>query len=289
MKYIKLLLVFLILGGGIVLALNWGSLFGGTPEEEGFASEDGIDINAECDRIRKDWDTKKAWDESVYQSHRDRIDRYKGMEVLSRTGFNTLNNALREESVNATCLGYRTALKAGSQFNHQQLVTEFKGVERVKELEGLQEDSRIKEIENIHGYYTKVRNFVGSSHTITARFDTTKTQWQSFDYLQRNILSSAKQLRESSLYKEMSTVPGFDEGLNETKLRSDTESQRKRFYQSLCDQIISYFSAITPTEDRVRLLNSIYKLFVQEDTGYVAVEKLARFTGEYQVKEYNNE
>lgn len=286
MKALKLLLVFLVVAGGIFLALFWGNLFGSEGEEEDteFVTEDLVDIEAQCDSIRAAWRSESGWNETLYTKWRQRIDRRKEMKYFSQRGYTTVNNALRESVANASCNGYMSALQDAKFFDHSLLLTRYRGVEKLKELENMGSDSRIKKVEQMHKLYTDIRNFVSSNHAITPKFDTAKTAWTSFDATRNSILAKARNLSSDALYKEMSMVPGFAAGLDIQNLTQTLDSQRKKFYQGLSAQIIAYFESRSHTQERANLLGQIFENFSNQESDY-GVRELSRYVVGYDVEQ----
>lgn len=274
MKTVKLLSIFVLLVGAIFLALNWSSLFPDDSNKDEFTSEDKIDISAECSKIRDAWEAQKKWSADLYKSEREDIDQSKAMGLFSREGYNTVNNCLRESAANKACDDYLTALHDSKDFSDASLQSAYKGVKFMKDAEKMEKDPRIQDVEKRHQLYTSIRNFVNSSHTITPHFDVVSTEWTSFASAQNSILTQARNYRQNPLFSEMSHISGFTSGLDEAKLKEITNPQRGRFYTSLSQQIINYFRSETPTEDKQRLLNQIYRNFTYQESDY-GVDSLA--------------
>ena len=279
MKAIKLLVIFLVITGGIFLALNWGSLFGGTIKGDNYAEEDMIDIREKCDEIRNAWSAQTEWSDELYKTIREDIDQSKSMGMFSREGYNTVNNCLRETSTNKACDCYMSALHAKS-FSDNNLQKAYKGVISIKNHEKLNDEPRVNSIEKLHNLYNEISKFVKSSHTITPKFNTETADWVSFSSTQNAILEKAKKYRGNTLFKEMQNIPGFQSGLSEEYLKKTTNQQRKSFYQELSSQIIVYFNSVEPTPDKVNLLNQIYKNFTYQESDY-GVDELATLKVNY--------
>ncbi|MBO5628983.1 MAG: hypothetical protein J5965_07865, partial [Aeriscardovia sp.] len=207
------------------------------------------------------------------------IDQSKAMGLFSLEGYNTVNNCLRETSTNKACDGYMSSLHASS-FNATELQKAYQGVMAIKAYEKLNDEPRVKKIENIHNLYTSISSFIKSSHTISPKFDTNSADWVSFSNAQNGILQKAKGYRDNALFKEMENIPEFRSGLNEEYLKKQTSPQRKGFYQNLSSQIIDYFNSVEPTPDKINLLNQIYKNFTNQESDY-GVSELATFIVNY--------
>ncbi len=282
MKIVKLVAIFCVLAGGIFLALNFGSLFKTTSSED-FPTEDLIDIKELCNNIRQSWAAASGWDEALYKNQRSDIDQSKGMGMFSREGYNTVNNCLRENAINKACDSYSDALHTQS-FNAQKLKNCYAGVKAVKKYEKLDNEPRIRKVEQWHALYTKIRNFVNSRHAISPAFDTETGTWKSFESLQSGILNAATRYRGNTLYvKDMSHIPGFKAGLDEAKLKNVTSSQREMFYETLSNQIVNHFNSVEPSDESIALLDAVYSRFTNETT--IGVKNIARLKVNYKKTE----
>lgn len=280
MKAIKLSIIFLVLVGGLILALNWESIIKTTSGDDDFLQEDLIDISAKCNEIRKAWEQCLDWDEGLYKSIKEDIDQSKSMGLFSREGYNTVNNTLRESAINKACDGYLATLH-NKTFSDSKLQKYYKSVLFIKKYEKLDDDLRVKDVEVRNELYRNIKQFVNRKHTILPKFNTEKANWTSFVTLQSGILKSARNYRQNKLYiKEMTHIPDFESGLDETNLKKSTNKQRGGFYRKLCSQIIDYFRNETPTPDNVNLLNRVYKDFTDQESDY-GVADLAAFKVSY--------
>lgn len=283
MKILKLSAIFIVIVGGLFLAINWGSLFGSASKSENFVEEDLIDISEKCDEIRKAWASQTEWDDELYKNQREDIDQSKSMGMFSREGYNTVNNCLRETATNKACDSYMEALHAQS-FSDAALQKAYKGVIAIKNYEKMDNEPRIKDVEELHQLYTSITSFIHSNHRISPHFDKNKADWTSFASAQNGILSKAKALRGNKLFKEMEHIPGFKSGLDEDGLKKQTNPQRKAFYEQLSAQIIDYFNSVEPTPDKVNLLNQIYNNFTYQESDY-GVDELAMLKVNYGTSE----
>ncbi len=275
MKILKLAAIFLILAGGIFLALNWNSIFKSSKKDE-FAQRDLIDITAKCEEIRGAWAQKDGWDEGLYTAQRRDIDQSKNMGMFTLQGFETVNNALRETVANKTCDGYKSSLHK-NPFSDAFLQKQYKGVQTLMSAENMKEDNRIKEIISLHSLYTNISKFAKSSHAITPHFDRNTTSWTSFSSKQNDILYQAKKYRENPLFREMSNVPGFQDALNESRLKSTTERYKNSFYIELSNQIIAHFNSVEHNQETLNLFNQIYENFKYQIADEGIRRPMARF------------
>lgn len=288
MKALKLLIIFLVLVGGLVVTLNWRLIIPVGVGNDDFREEDLIDIGAKCEEVRNAWDHCTEWDQDLYTVQREDIDQSKLMGLFSREGYNTVNNALRESATNKVCGSYLACLH-DTLFNAFKLQKQYDGVQFLTKHEKLENDQRVKEVEERHELYTKISRFVKSYHTISPRFDVEDSDWISFSTYQNNILGMARNYRQNKLYMaEMSHIPGFPEGLNESALKASTDRQRSNFYEVLCSQVVAYFEKDTLSQKNAEVLDKIYKDFINQES-YYGVEKLATFVVNYRDKLKSNE
>ena len=150
MKSLKLLLIFLVLVGGLFVALNWKSIITTVMGNgDKFVGEDLIHIGEKCEEIRNAWGRCTEWDESLYNAQRADIDQSKSMGMFSREGYNTVNNALRESATNKACGSYLACLH-DTLFDSSKLQQQYDGVQFLKEHEKLENDPRVKDVEERH-------------------------------------------------------------------------------------------------------------------------------------------
>lgn len=241
MKAIKLSGIFLLLVGLIFCAMNLNSWLSKEGMESDFSSKDKLDISKECDDTRKKWQQVPDWNMQVYKKLRANIDQSKNMKLYSASGYNVVNNTLRETSANKLCESYKKRL-AASNYNHAQLCSFHSDARKLIEAEKMESDARLNQVLKIHAHYMRVYNFARSSHPIRANYDTVSTSWNSFESLQQRIINQATSYKKDPMYSEISQIPGFEAALDEAALKSSTDKQRKSFYADLEDQIISFFN-----------------------------------------------
>ena len=290
MKYIKLLLIFLIVAGGVFLALNWGNLFGPSDPTGGFPPEDGVDTKAMSDEIRAAWAEQSGWNQALYKEWRENIELYKANKLFSKVGYNTVNNALRESAANAVQRGYLNALKPEG-YADATVKSRYEDAETLKELEHLAEDSRIKEVEAIHAQYLEVYKFAitNKSHIISPKLKD-GADWTSFTSNKNWVLRQASNLRDYEWYKKvLYQVPGFKEGLDESSLTQLLNAQKANYYSKLYGLLVSYFNSLDPKNPLA--LNLVYKEFTRQidespyiSSGESLKEKLADFYVDYKEK-----
>lgn len=278
MKLLKLILIFALLVGGIIFAMNIGSIFSGGDEEK-WGEIDKIDVTEKCAEIRSTWESQPAWDAELYQALRDDIDQSREMQLFTREGYGTVNNTLRETSVNKAVIAYLNEINCKEGFSHKALLDHYKGVQEVKQLEKLTNEKRIADVEAIHSLYTKVNSFVGSKHTLTPNFNGSTGRWTSFDAARQSVLTTARNYRSNALFKQMSSVPGFEAGLSEAALIKTLDPQRNSYYDKLSRQIIDNFSKLESNEENYKAFVDAYNRYANESTRNL--DELAKFKLSY--------
>lgn len=286
-KGIKLILIFLLVAGLVFLLLNLDSLFGNRVhiEEGGDLSEE---ITKECDKIREEWAEAKGWDESLFVKQSNAIDQGQKLKKYSSVGYQAVTNTLRESSINTVCDAYWYNLR--DRYDHKALQSRYSGVSALSKYKDYASDDRIKHVKNVHGLYTKVYNFTHSNHTLSPNFNPeagSGNWWTSYEKLREGVLSLASSYKSNSLYREISSVPGFNDGLDPNHLNQVLSAQKESFYQSLSQQIISSYSGKTPTSDLVSQLNAVVDKYGEEYYSVIGsnrsfgMQKLDSFVRDY--------
>ncbi len=269
----KCTLIFAIVVGGLIFALNAESIF--TSSGDNFPDEDKIDIKELCDDIRKEWDEASGWDEELYQNRKDDIEQSKGINLFSMTDYNTVKNTLRESSTNKACDSYIHELH-NDVFSDANLQKAYKGVQAVKKHEELNNDPRVKEVEERHNLYTKIKSFVNGGHYVSAKFDTENTSWVSFTAKKSSILATAKKYRTNKIFiGEMQKIPGFVAGLEESEVASKVDAQKTRFYDALATQIEAHYTSLIPSAESVASFGSVLGKFANEANNSTITAKVA--------------
>ena len=168
-------------------------------------------------------------------------------------------------------------------FSDADLQRNYKGVEALAQAEHMGNDPQISHIMQLHELYTNISSFIASNYAITAEFDTFRETWDSFAKKQYEILTQAREFSGDTLYSELSHLPGFQEGLDEAKLKDATNAFRETFYNDLSDQIVAHFNSKERTQANLNLLNQIYKNFTNEEINHGA-RKLARCVAQWEIE-----
>ena len=230
---------------------------------------DKIDVAAKCKEISDAWAAQNGWNDSLYRAQRNDIDQSNNMKLLTDDGYNSLNKVLREEAARKTCEGYQNALHA-TPFIDANLQSNYEGVKTLAQAEQMGNDHQIGHIIQLHELYTKINSFIIDDHAITAEFNTFSEAWDSFVKKQDIVLRQARELRSDSLYNELSHLPGFQDGLNEVKLKNATIAYRDTFYDDLSDQIVTHFNSKERTQSNYNMLYQIYRNFLYEEMNHGA-------------------
>lgn len=275
MKYIKLLLIFIVLVVGIFVILNWSQLFPTPPsqQEEGWVEVDKLNISEECQKIRDAWAKEEGWNEELYKKQRDDIEQSKAMKLFTLKGYDAVDRCLHETATNKACDGYMAELHK-TPFDESELNKQYNGVQMVKKSEHLGNDPRSQKVEQIHQVYTAAKNFLNGKQDITPRYDARTNSWVSFSDQQSKIINGAKAVYNNPLFSEVSHIPGFKDGLDPNKLKSKTDGQKASFYQNLCNQIITHFKKAPATTDNYNKMDVAVKKFASQYKDKTLVKKL---------------
>ena len=252
------------------------------PDSSQHSTGDKIDVAAKCKEIRDAWAGQNGWNDSLYHAQRDDIDQSKSMKLLTEDGYITLNKTLREAAASTACAGYKSSLRV-TPFSDGALQRNYKGVKTLAQAEQMGNDPQVSHIMQLHELYTNISSFIASDHAITAEFDTFRETWDSFAKKQYEVLSQAREFSGNALYSELSHLPGFQEGLDEAKLKDDTNAFRETFYNDLSNQIVAHFNSKERTQANLNLLNQIYKNFTREEINHGA-RNLARCVAQWEIE-----
>lgn len=263
MKTLKLAMIFVAFVLALILAFNWNSIIGRVGSDGGFVENDKLDVTKECSKIRDEIENTEGWNQSVYQKLRGDIDQSKAMGMFSKEGYNAVNNALRENSANKACQAYMEELKRQG-FSDTKLCQQYDAVVALMHAENMENDGRFKNVVNIHGLYLKVRSFVDSGCMMSPTFDAQSYSWTSFKTIQGRFLAEAHSYRETPLFEEIACVPGFKEGVSETRVVEVTNNQKKRFYVGLSRLIVSCFEQCDATYENMKQLDDVYRRYANE-------------------------
>ncbi len=267
MKFLKLGGVFVAIVAVLVLLLNWGSIFSSTSSEEEFSSDDLIDVEQRCSRIRTAWNENNAWNRELYDRQRAEISQDSAMHYVCRESYNVIRTCIREAAVNNVYRCYKSALQKET-YSHSKLTDNFKGIEHLRERElNMAADDRAKELSAIHSLYKRVYDFArNEKHPISPSFDPETLTWTSFSSKQNGILSTAQSYRNNAKFNDLKDIPGFVSALDQTRLRNVTDPQRGSFYNRLSEQITGHFNGLEANEENYNKFNEVYKKYVGEES-----------------------
>lgn len=276
MKYLKLIVIFLVVAAGLYFVFNLGSLFSPSKKTTGdFGEQDDIDVNELCKRMESAWVEAPEWDESLYVDWFNIIEQKKGGKLVTKKSYDMLHSTLFEYAANKLRDSFSASLLA-ENYSHSKVKTMHDGVavlEQYEELKTLSGQPRLSHINDVFDLYSKIYAFVHKKHSITPSFNKTNQTWTPFNTLQSNILKQASNYRNNALYAEMNTLPDFVNGLDEKKLRDETEKYRDGFYTDLSKDIRSYFEYEVMAKDTATLAN-VAKINVNGSEVYADLDKL---------------
>lgn len=285
MKALKLGAIFAFLVAGIILILNWDSLFGDNKVDPDFIDEDVLDISEECDKISSAWARVAEWDQDLYDAQCADVKQSKEMKLFSSEGYETVKSRIREEATNKACESYMAVLHQTENFSDARLQKAYQGVQAVKAAEGLKADSRIKKVEGTHSLYTDIKKF-NHRPTITPNFDKKTASWKSFASIRSSYVDKAKAFKKNQYYGEVENVPGFKNKLDVSALETHIDGQRSGFYRKLSSLIIAYYEERPKTQDNKNALNQHMRNFNYEVGGNQSLtEDLADYFVNYNVEQ----
>lgn len=262
MKFLKLGLIFAIFVGAIVLVMNWKSIVHPDDHDTNFAKTDKIDVKQKCNNFRNQWSKAKSWDQKLYDQQISQIKAWKAQNYLSATGHNTVSTTVRVQAINKINNSYKSFL-SNNTYSHTNLMAAYEGVKYIKAHEP-NSAADFKDTDGIHSLYLKVKNFVGSPHHITPTFNAETGQWSSFIAAQNSILNTAASYRNNKYYSDIKNIPGFQNGLNDTYLKSIISKEKPRFYSSLSSMIARAIDNMTPTQENYDKMRDVYQRFADE-------------------------
>lgn len=294
MKYIKLILIFAVVAGGLYLALNWKNIIENV-NQQNFPQEDKIDVNARLKKMEGHWQEAAEFSDSLFIEWFNEIEQLKGGKLITEKSDSLLHNTLFEDAANKLSDSYKASL-LNENYSDGKVKAFRNGVdtiakyERIKKLEN---QPRLAHIVESYDFYSSVLAFVNSSHAISPNFDAKNKTWTSFNSRKQAKKNKAEAFKNNSLFDEMSTIQQFISGLDESYLESVMEPYRDNFYKELSNQIIACYNNFTveskaiDTADMnqisIHLENSetvVYKNKLNDETQRLLGELWIRFDDE---------
>lgn len=255
-KYIKLIGVFLLIAGGVLLMLHLDAIKLSISGDRG--EVEGGFITMEGDEIRAAWDAVHGWDESLYKKQYNRIEQ-RNKSGLYRTQKDHIDMlaTLQVASTSSIYDAYMSDLLP-QNYSHKALEGDYEGVEYLLKIPDYASNAKLVEVKEIHTLYREIYRFTrNSSHRLSVKLDTlaSSVEWQSFEKCKEEVLSTADNYRKNENYDKLKSVNGFSEGLSSEKLEKILSAQNKSFYKDLSDAIIAHYNSKTFTEALLEQLN----------------------------------
>lgn len=280
MKFAKLILIFIILAGGLALALMWENLFPPASKADSNSREYKEKIENERSEIVKDWSRQNEWNKQLHERNHNHIEQLKKSGNISNDAYIILRNSLIENSTNKAYDDYMKAIKS-KDHKSDKVNKAFQAIVYLRDNEGLKEDTRVKEVENRNRLFNQIYNFVGRSHPIRPSFNSSTMSWTSFQAQQNAILNEAASYRSNKYYNDIKHWPNYESGLSETTLKKETDSQKDAFYRNLTFQIISYFDQNDENEANAARLKTLHNKFSGE-AGENYSRELTKYRRDYE-------
>lgn len=259
MKILKIILIFIVLIGGIFLALNWDSLFSDKSTAE-IGDDNIIDTTEECDEIRKAWDNTDKWNLALYEDQKSAIEQKNISHRYEENSFETVMNTLKECAISKASESYKAVLNDPSVYSEALLSDQYNGVLRLINDFNISGDKRIDDVKAIHALYTNALQFTKSDHIVTPVFDTKTHSWESLVNKRTKIINQAKAITSDPNYQFIQNVPGFSEKLDEEDVTAIINAQESQFYNELASQIVTHYRArMKACNSQSKLLGSLLK------------------------------
>ncbi len=241
MKILKIILIFIVLIGGIFLALNWDSLFSDKSTVE-IGDDNKIDTTKECDDIRKAWDNTDKWNMALYEDQKSAIEQKNISHRYEENSFEVVMNTLKECAIDKASQGYLNVLKDSANFTHDILSEQYDGVCTLKTDFNLAADKRVTDIIDIHSLYLSAKQFVEDPHTPTAKFNEKSRSWTSLESYLNGVLKKLKTIKDNKHYDAIQFVPMFVKGLNRDYIIQNISIQQQKYYEDLSGQIVKCYT-----------------------------------------------
>ena len=275
MRYLKLLLIFLVLVGGVFFIINWLSNPSDpdSPQEEKWSAEEKFNIKNECKKIKDAWAKEEGWNEELYTKLRADIDQSKAMELYTMEDYEAVDSCLQSIAFSKISDSYAAALHH-LPFSEAELKKQHEALELVKKSGKLTNDPNAMKVEELHQLYTAAKVFVDNKHEVTPHFDAESNSWVPFNDHQKNILDEASALNKNPLIAEVNHLPGFKDALKLDKVKSATDELRHSYYEELCNQIVNHFRDAGDTRENYSRMDEAINKFASQYQDQDLVQKM---------------
>lgn len=256
MKFLKLILIFVIILGGVVLAFTL------LPDAD--SGKDVNKLSADTmkkyyDKVTQEWETAGDWNDSLFLSHCNLV------EQLSRQYAHTeaLQDLVTETS---THICYRKVMEEWSRENCREDVVDkyMKAFDCIRKKD--RKANYNKELMNaldINATYREALQLARATFGLRPNFN--GETWQSFANYGNRILDQRDRILSHPNYvNHLSGITEIKNGLETIPDR--LWEPRGRFYATLAHQICSHFKK-NPTAETLRRLRLVYGRLRSENPG----------------------
>lgn len=284
MKFLKILIAFVIFAGGIFLAVNWNKIFSSSGRH-GSEAVNHAKIDRRCAAIRSEWAKAPGWDNALYQKHYDDAEGCYKTKLLNYNEYQAVRSALRQAAIHTVDSIYRRSL-VPELYKHENVVKAYNGVKELEKREkGSGNDGRIKKVKEIHNVYTKVYAF-GNPPQIMPKFDMEAAQWVAFDQRVSGVMNTAASYRSDKVYNQyLKSVPGFASKLDEKTLSQNLSKQRERFNARLTTDIYKQFDAAERSPENLDKLNRVWDRLCEQITNMSQLSSIRNLMSNWNSKD----
>lgn len=271
MKFLKILLMFLLLVGIIVgvLVLATGGSFGG----RGGGEDDPLFQSLKSD-IQRDWDATTEWNDTVYETS---LELLRQSQSSLRSGYGTLVDFVNERACNRID-SLMVSEFSKSDCRDQQVRILKRGLDRVLgNAPQLRSDARVKKLLGTYDLYINLLSFARASFKLSTGFRLTEgaAVWNSFSTHEQGVRKKKAAYLGSPYYANVKNVQAIANGLQTVDSR--LSYARNAFSSSVARSIINAFNSDSET-NRQAHLQQVYVQYTNEGYSNAALD---RFVSNY--------
>lgn len=240
MKIIKLAGIFVVLLGGIILAL---SIFNTDSEEDILVGESLLEQYSRD--ITDSWNSLTEWDSQLFTGNCNKIEALKNDYSASQV------SVLREANITRAIEFLEKKIFDewhSANCSNQKINTYYKAIteEVCKVDDGAKNNLTVKEIKEVYKVYSQALNLAINALVPNSNFN--GETWRNYADYQDEIDRTIRNLKQNSRYRShLSSITSINNGLNNVDNRFDLG--RRKYYEKLCNEIIAYYDRI-PTDER---------------------------------------
>ena len=272
MKTVKLIITFIIILGGVVLAFFWKS------------DNSGIHIDGPSNEVyetyrnqlKKKWEQQGDWNEGLFYSLCEMINKLSSDKTLQTAPLKDLNTSTAVEIV------FDKIFAEWKSTTCRKNVIE-KYIKAVTTIESADDNAstnpNVKRIKSVNATYNEAYSLAHKGIGLIPRFDD-GSSWNSYARYSNSILSEKDATLGNSNYKEyLSDITEIKNRLN--SIPDKLSEGRRRFYDSLALEIVEYYRRF-PQSERTRMqLNQLRTVRSKYEEEYQTNSYLDSFVTEF--------